>query len=327
VHPALSIIVFTVASGAGYGLLALLGALAALGRLPADRGFAAAALILALGLITLGLASSTFHLGQKARAWRALSQWRSSWLSREGVAALATYLAALPFAFGWLAAESGGLYLRPAPTVAWAAIATTVLSLVTVLCTAMIYASLKPVHQWRNRWVPPNYLALGLLTGALWLHALWGLFGLPQLVTLGIAVVAIAAAWPLKLAYWRFIDSTRGAASAESATGLGGLGAVRLLDLPHTEENYLQREMGFQIARKHAARLREITVAAAFGAPLALLLVTLLAELAVGLPGWAGALLGLVAALLASAGVLVERWLFFAEARHAVTLYYGATAT
>lgn len=26
----------------------------------------------------------------------------------------------------------------------------------------------------------------------------------------------------------------------------------------------------------------------------------------------------------ATVGVLVERWLFFAEAKHAVTLYYGA---
>ncbi len=32
-----------------------------------------------------------------------------------------------------------------------------------------------------------------------------------------------------------------------------------------------------------------------------------------------------LAAVSATAGVLVERWLFFAEAKHVVTLYYGAT--
>jgi DMSO reductase anchor subunit len=32
----------------------------------------------------------------------------------------------------------------------------------------------------------------------------------------------------------------------------------------------------------------------------------------------------LVAALSGTAGIAIERWLFFAEARHAVTLYYGA---
>ena len=326
-HPALSIIVFTVSSGAGYGLLALLGVLAAIGRLPSSVGFAATALGLALALITLGLMSSTLHLGRPERAWRALSQWRSSWLSREGVAALVTYLAVLPFAFGWLVAEGGGaVTLRLEPTFAAAAVATTVLSLLTLGCTAMIYASLKPVHQWNTRWVPANYLALGLMTGALWLNALMALFGVPQVSVLGIAALAIAVAWPLKLAYWRFIDSTQGPSSPESATGLGSFGSVRLLDPPHTEENYLQKEMGFQIARKHASRLRAITVAAGFGAPLALLLVTLLLQLTSTMPGWAGALLGLLAALLASAGVLIERWLFFAEARHTVTLYYGATA-
>jgi hypothetical protein len=45
-------------------------------------------------LVSLGLLSSTFHLGHPERAWRAFSQWRSSWLSREGVAAVATYLPA-----------------------------------------------------------------------------------------------------------------------------------------------------------------------------------------------------------------------------------------
>ena len=41
-HPAYSVIFFTTATGAGYGLLALFGLAAALGQLPADRGFAVA---------------------------------------------------------------------------------------------------------------------------------------------------------------------------------------------------------------------------------------------------------------------------------------------
>jgi len=31
-----------------------------------------------------------------------------------------------------------------------------------------------------------------------------------------------------------------------------------------------------------------------------------------------------LAALIAVPGLVIERWLFFAEAKHAVTLYYGA---
>src|SRR5438309_5897561 len=101
-HPALSIVFFTTASGAGYGLLGLLGILAPLGILPADRAFGLVALALALGAVTGGLASSAAHLGHPERALRAFSQWRSSWLSREGVASVVTYIPAGLFAIGWV---------------------------------------------------------------------------------------------------------------------------------------------------------------------------------------------------------------------------------
>src|SRR5215469_5383341 len=101
-HPALSVIVFTALSGAGYGLLAWLGIWAVAGALPADRGLAAVSLALSLGSITIGLLSSSLHLGHPERAWRAFSQWRSSWLSREGVSSVVTYAPALLFALGWL---------------------------------------------------------------------------------------------------------------------------------------------------------------------------------------------------------------------------------
>jgi len=40
------------------------------------------------------------------------------------------------------------------------------------------------------------------------------------------------------------------------------------------------------------------------------------------LPPYAQAALALAAVLSAAAGVLAERWLFFAEAEHVVTIYY-----
>lgn len=157
-HPAFSIIFFTSAAGAGYGLLALLGLLAPFGLLPASPLFSLAALALALGLVVAGLLSSLAHLGRPERAWRALSQWRSSWLSREGVAAVATFLPAGVFAIAWFFLGGGVAGVAGWITAAMAA--------VTVYCTAMIYASLKPIRQWANPWVPRTYLALSLMTGA-----------------------------------------------------------------------------------------------------------------------------------------------------------------
>src|SRR5262249_20108209 len=128
-HPALSVILFTTASGAGYGLLILVAVFAALGAVPAHAGFGIATFGTALGLITFGLLSSTFHLGHPERAWRAFSQWRSSWLSREGVASVATYAPALAFAFGWI-------WLGER----WSALGllTALGAVVTLVCTGMI---------------------------------------------------------------------------------------------------------------------------------------------------------------------------------------------
>src|SRR5450432_1223895 len=100
-HPALSVIVFTSLSGAGYGLLFLIGALTGTSILPESRWFAFFGIGMAFGMATLGLLASTFHLGRPPRAWRAFSQWRSSWLSREGVASIITYPVALAYGLVW----------------------------------------------------------------------------------------------------------------------------------------------------------------------------------------------------------------------------------
>lgn len=309
-HPSLSVIFFTTASGAGYGLLALLGVLAPFDVLPADPLFGLVALALALGAITAGLVSSLFHLGQRQRAWRAFSQWRSSWLSREGVAAVATFLPAGLFGIGWVFL---GTIFKVAGLLAALGAVTT------VFCTAMIYRSLKPVPRWHNCWVVPNYLALALMSGILWLVLVLQIFGArPDLS--GLAPVVIALAAILKLAYWRLIDRAPASSTAGSATGLGSFGTVRIFEAPHTSENYLLKEMGFRIARKHAAKLRRIAMGLGFGLPFMLSFVPFVAS------GWPAIGAALLAAVLGTAGIFVERWLFFAEARHAVTLFYGRSA-
>ena len=101
-HPAFSVIFFTVFSGAGYGLLALMGLSAASGVLPQDRWLGGAGLIVGVAAVSAGLLSSTVHLGHPERAWRALTQWRSSWLSREGVLAIAGYVPVALLAYYWI---------------------------------------------------------------------------------------------------------------------------------------------------------------------------------------------------------------------------------
>jgi DMSO reductase anchor subunit len=310
-HPAYSVIFFTTASGLGYGLLSLFGLAAAFGLLPADRWLGFTGLGLALSLVTFGLLSSTFHLGHPERAWRAFSQWRSSWLAREGVLAVATYVPAAVLGIGWVFLETLNGWWGVAGGLA------AVLAMITVYATSKIYASLKAIPRWHHRLVPVVYLAFAAMTGAVWFDAVLRLFDQTSRAMTIVALILLAVGWGVKLRYWQSIDRAAPVSTSGSATGLGHLGEVRLLESPNTQANYLNQEMGFRVARKHAQKLRQLAVLS--GAALPILL--LLAGLSAG--GVAGAISSALAGLVMMAGVVIERWLFFAEARHVVNLYYG----
>jgi sulfite dehydrogenase (quinone) subunit SoeC len=307
-NPSFSIVFFTTASGAGFGLLALIGVAAPLELVPQNAGFGLVALATATVLAVAGLLSSFLHLGRPERAWRAFSQWRTSWLSREGVLSVLTFAPGAVFGIGWV------LFGDTSGFVGLCGVLAAALAAGTVYCTGMIYRSLKPIHQWHNCWVVPNYLALGLMAGLLLLDLIARFWAVPVRIAL-LTLAAVAAAWWLKERYWRFIDTSVAPSGVASATGLGRRGKVRMLEPPHTEENYLLKEMGFRVARKHRLRLRLIARVAGFALPL---LATLVALLANSLAAAA------VAVLSAALGLVVERWLFFAEAQHTVMLYYGA---
>jgi sulfite dehydrogenase (quinone) subunit SoeC len=134
-----------------------------------------------------------------------------------------------------------------------------------------------------------------------------------------VVIVSLIGAAVVKAGYWRSIDRRGSDSTAASATGLGHLGAVRLPDPPRTETNYLMSEMGYRIARKHAVKLRRIAFATGIVVPFGL---TAIAMMSTGL---APSIAATLATLSGAIGVLIERWLFFAEAKHVVTFYYGAT--
>ena len=311
-HPSYSVIFFTTATGAGYGLLACLGVAAGFGLIEPGFWFRFTSLGLALMLISAGLLSSAAHLGRPERAWRAFSQWRSSWLSREGVASVATFIPAGLFGIGWvlLGKDSGWVEATGLLSAIGAA--------VTVSTTGMIYASLKPIAQWSSRFTLPAYLIFSAMTGCVTFNALLQAFGQPSSLVLVLALLLTLLGWVWKVVTWRHNDALVIGTNLNTATGLKG-GVVRSIEWPHTEENYLLKEMGFRIARKHSARLRLIVQFLAFAVPLVLLA----AVLALSTVPWLSAGLSLVAAASQFAGMLVERWLFFAEAKHVVTLYYG----
>jgi sulfite dehydrogenase (quinone) subunit SoeC len=189
-------------------------------------------------------------------------------------------------------------------------------ALATVFTTGMIYASLKPIAQWHSPFTVPAYLIFAVMTGAVLLNAILRIFGTASPDLTIVAAIAILAGWTWKIATWRYNDGFVPETTANTATGLKA-GTIRSIEWPHTEENFVLKEMGFRIARKHAVKLRRLVQLLAFAIPLVAILLSFFVESALATAA------AIVAVLAQIPGMLVERWLFFAEAKHAVTLYYG----
>lgn len=312
-NPAFSVIFFTTLSGAGYGLWFWLSLWAMFGK-PGGHGAAIALVVgmpLAAVMVAVGLLSSTLHLGKPLRAWRAFSQWRTSWLSREGVLAVATYL---PFV-GMVAMILLGKASATSLLMMFFALLA-LGSLATVACTAMIYASLRTVPAWSHPLVLHAYLLFALHVGGLLAALQVAIASAPGNMA-GLAILMSSfALWRLKRRYWRDIDAGPMPATRASALGLPRERGVQVFERPHTEANYLTREMGFVLARKHSRRLRAIAVILFSAIPALCALPLWLLPHADALPWLA------VASLSALLGSMVERWLFFAEARHVVMAYY-----
>jgi sulfite dehydrogenase (quinone) subunit SoeC len=224
------------------------------------------------------------------------------------VAAVATFVPVLAFAAVWLGIVDLPGLIAPLGLLSFA------MAAVTVFCTAKIYSTLKTIRAWSQPFTVPVYLSFAIATGAPLLMAIATPFSRWQPFQAFLSIAALIVTLGLKVLYWRAIDSAERTHTIGAATGLGRLGQVRQWEVPHTAQNFVMKEMGYAIARKHARRLR--LYAAGF-----LIVATIFALLTLV---WPLTFLAVLAALAAFAGALTERWLFFAEAQHVVTLFYGA---
>lgn len=288
-HPAPSVIIFTTLSGLGFGFLTWLGLM----ENAPTGGTAFLMFALAFGCCVGGLMASTFHLGHPERAWRAFSQWKTSWLSREGICAVAALLVMGFFAIGLIFFERQLFLLG---------LLGALLSLGTIFTTSMIYAQLATVPRWNTWMTPALFLSLSIAGGAI--LAGEHVIAVPLLVIAGL----------FQVFWWKKGDGAFAERGSDlgTATGLGPSGAVRSMAHPHTSPNYLMKEFVHIVGRRHAQKLRVISVIFMCILPIALLLVfpssLITTFITIGCH---------------AAGVAVSRWLFFAEAEHVVGLYYG----
>jgi DMSO reductase anchor subunit len=310
-HPAFSVIFFTVVSGAGYGLLTLLAVFHVFGLAPMSANTVLTGGVIAVILFTAGLMASSFHLANPKNAWRAWSRFKTSWLSREAVFAMAVYPFAVLYLFGvWLQGVEIQLFF------AVMGILAAVLSVITVFATGMIYGCLKTIRQWNTALTPANYILLGMALGGLLLATVTAYDGGYKAPILGITLAFLVTAAIMKAIYFFWIREVTGP-TIKTATGFTRA-AVRLLDTGHTAGTFLTEEFGYEAGATRTLLFKIGVFVLGFIVPIALL---------------AGAMNGMGidaarwAVVSAFIGIGLERWLFFAEARHVVNLYHGAQHT
>lgn len=310
--PAFSVISFTTLAGAGQGLVVAL-ACATLAGVPMAPPFLPLALGLAVVLLGAGLVASFFHLGHPERAWRAMAMWRTSWLSRE-VIVLPLFMA-LVFVWAVLSGRSSQVAFSPALPV---------LALLGAgalwICTAQIYACIRFIQEWAHPLTLVNFTLIGLASGTVLASALAASAGQQALQSAALpwALTLTFAAWACRTASLMRNATIKPKSSAQSATGVKTARLVQK-SMGMSAGAFNTREFFHGATEVFVRNVRLAVHGLAFATPAVLLM-------AAREPG--GPQAGWLWAAVASqaAGVMAERWLFFAQARHPQNLYYQAVS-
>ena len=308
-HPSKSIIFFTVFSGTGYGILLCLSCLALVMEINFDNNFKLFLIIISFAFISSGLLSSTLHLGHPERAWRSFSQWKSSWLSREGLAAVLTFLPLMIFYILWYIDNIFYIFFLHT---------TSIFCLITIYCTGQMYATLKTIPAWNNNLVTPIYVINAICMGTLSVYCFTRFYEFEIIYLYHLTILSLTLCLIMKIIYWYNIGKNT-KSTANSATGLGKNNNISLFEGPHTGKNFLTTEMINRIKEEKANFLR-----LCFGILTCILpIYIIIQEPSLIIDIFILKITFFLTLIFAIIGMLIERYLFFIQAKHVVSLYYG----
>ena len=321
-HPAFSVIFLTTLIGVGQGLFLALytGQLYSVVKvLPVQdsASFYGTGSAIAVAFLAAGLFASFFHLGHPERGWRAASQWRTSWLSREVIVLPAfmgmTALYGVIHYFGW---NPVLFTFRETFAVDLSLIIgalTTIMAFTLFLCTAMIYACIKFLQEWATPLTVVNYTLLGSASG----FSLATAFAAYQ----GSGLTQFYGGWAIILTLVSLltrasslIRNTRIKHKSTTATAVG----IRHARIEQKSQGFMTgsfntREFFHGAPQIIFNGIKWLFLLTVFPLPVVLL--------ALGLSANAAGVF-VIAFAVQYAGLLAERWFFFAQANHPQNLYY-----
>jgi sulfite dehydrogenase (quinone) subunit SoeC len=325
-RPAFSVIFLTTLIGVGQGLFLALVAgqfywVIGATEIPEAEDFYAMGSLLALMFMGGGLLSSFFHLAHPERAWRAATQWRTSWLSRE--------VLALPAVMGLLVLYGGLHWLDWKPVLMTfgnmkdldLTMATGYLGVALVvalfICTGMIYACMKFIQEWASPLTVLNFALMGSASGFVLAAAYAGFMKSPlaDFFAAGAMFLTIAAMLGRLTSLVRN-KNIKYLSSLQSAVGLHHRN-LRQLTRGFTASAFNLKEFFHPGSPALLPVLTTAYMVAAFILPIALM------AFAWGMGSLTTFALAFV---IQYVGLLIERWVFFAEASHPQNLYYQKVA-
>ena len=311
-NPAFSVVFLTTLLGAGQGLFLALyavevGAAGGMWASPASDFYSWGSAISVL-LLGAGLLASFFHLGHPERAWRTATMWRTSWLSRE-VIVLPAFMA-LVAAYGWAHCQGSALSMG-------LGIAGVVVCLLLFLSTAMIYACIKFLQEWATPLTVVNFVLLGSASGVMLAAALAAVRGEPNTYGLGVAAIVLTlAGFVTRCASLYRNAELKPRSNLQSAIGINHPRIAQKAQ-GFMGGSFNTREFFHGRAPGTLRAVKWLFITGTFLLPLLL---------AGGAMDTGSSTLLVAAFLIQFAGLVAERWFFFAQANHPQNLYYQAVS-
>jgi len=309
-HLAKSAIYFTVASGFGYGMVMILFILFYFSNIDLKISTKLVVSIVSCFLIILSLLSSTLHLDHQGRSLKAFSQWKSSWLAREGLFAILTFVPVIIFFIAWLIYDNSNILNL---TILFGGL----LSLLTVFCTAMIYTGIKAIPALNNSLVPSIYILNSLISGGIMFFCILFLLEKYSYFLYNFLIFLIPITLFFKILYW-FSLKNYPIRSTKTDTVPETIGKSIFFHGPHEGTNYSTREMVNKNSLEFLIIQRFIAIILVYVLPL----YTLWNTPKLYINKEVSEIIYILTLLFFIVGMLIERKLFFVEAKHLMILYY-----
>ena len=227
------------------------------------------------------------------------------------MSAIVTYLPITLFFIFWIFTENQNISIL-------FLIIASICSLINVYCTAKIYSSIKAVPAWHNPLVPLIYILNSIILGSIMTYTLLFFYEIKNIFLTNSLIIFSIIALFVKLLYWHSIKK-KSKSNISTAIGLGNKETTSFFEGPHTNKNFLSREMINKINASKSILLRIAVCIFTYITPSYYLLQRPYFVMNDYIISYTLIIISIIALI----GMFIERYLFFIESKHTVSLYYG----